>query len=243
MRPMRNPEKTMVQVADLNVQLTRKAVKNLRIMVYPPDGEVRVSSPWAMTDGDIRAAILARLSWIRQHQQQFQQQTPSPVLKYQSGETHSFLGQDYILRVHEVAGRSRIELRDAAFMEMYCPPEAAHAERQALLHKHYRQALKDRIPGIVAHYEPILGVQVAEWGVKRMRTRWGTCNIRARRIWLGLELARYAEICLEYVVLHEMAHLLERLHNDRFKSILDAAMPDWRRVKNQLRSGSADPSC
>ncbi|WP_227485487.1 M48 family metallopeptidase [Acidithiobacillus sp. HP-2] len=235
---MRNPEKTMVQVADLNLQLTRKAVKNLRIMVCPPDGEVRVSAPWAMTDGDIRAAILARLSWIRQHQQQFQHHTPSPVLEYQSGETHSYLGQNYILRVHEMAGRGRIEMCDDAFMEMYCPPEAAQADRQALLHKYYRQALKDRIPNIVAHYEPILGVQVAEWGVKRMRTRWGTCNIRARRIWLGLELARYAEICLEYVVLHEMTHLLERLHNDRFRSILDAAMPDWRRVKNQLRSGS-----
>ncbi len=234
---MRIPESSLLQVADLNLQLTRKAIKSLRIMIYPPDGQIRVSAPLHMSDAAIHAAVLARWPWIKKHQHNFQRQPPALALQYTSGEKHHYLGQSCQLQVYASVGGGRIELRDSAFMEMYCPPEASRADREVLMQSWYRQALKARIPGIIAHYEPVLGVRVAEWGVKRMRTRWGTCNIRARRIWLGLELARYDEICLEYVVLHEMAHLLERLHNARFKAILDHAMPNWQQVKNQLRLG------
>ncbi|WP_414041069.1 M48 family metallopeptidase [Acidithiobacillus sp. M4-SHS-6] len=234
---MRLTEQTLLQVSDLHVQLTRKTIKNLRIMVYPPDGQVRVSAPWSMSDSAVHAAILARLSWIKNHQHQFQNQKASPVLQYRSGEIHTYLGVDYPLQIHPVSGRGRIELHASSGINLYCRPEASRAEREALMLDWHRQTLKSHIPGMIAHYEPILGVQVAEWGVKRMKTRWGTCNIRARRIWLGLELARYPPICLKYVVVHEMAHLLERLHNARFKRILDGAMPGWRTVKNQLRDG------
>ncbi|PKY11649.1 metal-dependent hydrolase [Acidithiobacillus marinus] len=234
---MRLTESTLLQVRDVNVQLTRKTIKSLRIMVSAPDGQVRVSAPWSMTDRAIHAAVLARLAWIKNHQQHFLSQKSHTALEYRSGEIHRYLGRDYPLQVYPTTSRSRIEWHEALGINLFCRPGAAIFEREAVLLAWHRQTLKSRIPGMIAHYEPILGVQVAAWGVKRMKTRWGTCNIGARRIWLGLELARYPQICLEYVVVHEMAHLLERLHNERFKRILDGAMPGWREVKNQLRAG------
>ncbi len=234
---MRIAEPTPLKIQDLQVQLTRKTIKNLRIMVYPPDGQVRVSAPWSMTDSAIHAAVLARLAWIKNHQRQFQNQMTPAVLEYRSGENHRYLGVDYPLLVYPVISRSRIEWHEASGIHLYCRPDASRSERETLILDWHRQTIKSLIPQMIAHYEPILGVQVAAWGVKRMKTRWGTCNIRARRIWLALALARYPQICLEYVVVHEMAHLLERLHNERFKRILDGAMPGWREVKNQLRAG------
>lgn len=228
-------ESYTMQVQDLLVQVVRKSIKNLHLRVYPPNGAVRVTAPWQLNEEAIRAEVLARLTWIKKHQRNFQQQESVAPLNYVSGEKHYYWGRPYFLRVHSVAHAGYIQLHDPNFMDLYCRPEASRTNREALVEAWHRQALKERIPALIAHYEPLMGVRVAEWGVKRMRTRWGTCNIPARRIWLSLGLALHPEICLEYVVVHEMAHLLERLHNDRFKAILDRTMPDWRRVRSQLR--------
>ncbi|MFA7495368.1 MAG: M48 family metallopeptidase [Acidithiobacillus sp.] len=228
-------ESYTMQVQDLLVQVVRKSIKNLHLRVYPPNGAVRVTAPWQITEEAIRAEVLARLTWIKKHQRNFQQQESVAPLNYVSGEKHYYWGEPYFLRVHPVAHAGHIQLQGPNFMDLYCRPEASRINREALVEAWHRQALKERIPALIAHYEPLMGVRVAEWGVKRMRTRWGTCNIPARRIWLSLGLTLHPEICLEYVVVHEMAHLLERLHNDRFKAILDRTMPDWRRVRSQLR--------
>ncbi|MBU2817169.1 M48 family metallopeptidase, partial [Acidithiobacillus ferrooxidans] len=151
--------------------------------------------------------------------------------EYVSGESHYYLGRRYQLRVYPTTQAAHIACQQGYYLDLHVREGASRDHKARVIEDWHRQTLKERIPALIAHYEPIMDVRVAEWGVKRMRTRWGTCNIRARRIWLNLELVHYDVECLEYVVVHEMAHLRERLHNDRFKGILDQAMPDWRAVR------------
>lgn len=226
-----------LQVSDLSVQVVKKPIKNLHLGVYPPTGWVRVAAPLRLSEEAIRAAVLSRLSWIRKQQQKFLGQERISPRAYVSGESHYYLGKRYRLRIHSTTQAGHVELSHARFIDLYCRQGANKDHKERLLQTWHRQNLQERIPELIARYEPILRVKVAEWGIKRMKTRWGTCNIQARRIWLNLDLAQYPEPCLEYVVVHEMTHLLERLHNDRFKGILDRVMPHWRQVKSKLKEG------
>ena len=226
-----------LQVGDLSVRVIKKPIKNMHLGVYPPSGWVRVAAPLRLSEEAIRAAVLSRLTWIRRQQRKFIGQERISPREYVSGESHYYLGRRYRLRVHSTTQAGRVEHSHAHFIDLHCRQGASKDHKERLVLAWHRQSLQERIPGLVAHYEPILGVKVAEWGIKCMKTRWGTCNIRAKRIWLNLDLAQHPEPCLEYVVVHEMAHLLERLHNDRFKNILDRAMPHWRHVKDQLKEG------
>jgi predicted metal-dependent hydrolase len=226
-----------LQIQELSVQVVIKPIKNLHLGVYPPLGRVRVAAPLHLSEDAIRAAVLIRLPWIRKHQHHFQRQDRITPRDYVSGESHYYLGRRYRLRIHPTTQAGRIELKHAHYIDLHCRADATQTSRAGLMQDWHRKTLKARIPSLIAHYEPLLGVGVADWGVKTMKTRWGTCNIRAKRIWLGLELAQYPEACLEYVVVHEMAHLLERHHNDHFKSILDRVLPHWREIKAVLKEG------
>ncbi|MHB8210127.1 MAG: M48 family metallopeptidase [Acidithiobacillus sp.] len=226
-----------LRVNDLSVLVVKKPIKNLHLGVYPPTGWVRVAAPLRLSEEAIRAAVLSRLSWIRKQQRKFLGQERISPREYVSGESHYYLGRRYRLRIHATTQAGRIELTHAHYIDLHCRQGASKDLKERLVQAWHRQSLQERIPELIAQYEPILRVKVAEWGIKRMKTRWGTCNIRARRIWLNLDLAQYPEPCLEYVVVHEMTHLLERLHNDRFKGILDRVMPHWRQVKDKLKEG------
>ena len=231
------PEAYTLEVSDLTVQVVRKRIKNLHLGVYPPEGRVRVTAPWHLSEEAIRAAVLIRLQWIKKHQQNFAQQDRLSPREYVSGESHYYLGRRYRLRVYPTTQAAHVACQQAHYLDLHVREGASRDHKARVIEDWHRQTLKEHIPALIAQYEPIMGVRVAEWGIKRMRTRWGTCNIRARRIWLNLELVHYDEECLEYVVVHEMAHLLERLHNDRFKRILDQVMPDWRAVRAVLKKG------
>ena len=230
-------ESYTLTIHEFTVQVVKKPIKNLHLGLYPPLGRVRVAAPLHLSEEAIRAAVLTRLPWIRKHQRNFQRQDRISPREYVSGESHYYLGRRYRLRVHSTGQAGRIELSHAHFIDLHVRQGATKDYKERLFQDWHRQTLKDRIPLIIGRYEPILRVKVAECGIKRMKTRWGTCNIQAKRIWLNLDLAQYSEPCLEYVVVHEMAHLLERLHNERFKGILDRVMPHWRQVKSKLKEG------
>jgi hypothetical protein len=154
-----------------------------------------------------------------------------------SGESHYFLGQPYTLRVFPQKGPGCVSLQCAPFIDLYVRPGASVLDRQRVLHRWYREELKELVPPLLARWQPVVGVAAAEWGVRMMRTRWGSCNIRARRIWLSLELARKPVECLEYVVVHELTHLLERRHNHRFYGYMDQFLPTWRLARALLAPG------
>lgn len=219
----------LVQIAGLPIDLVRQRMRSLRLTVYA-GGRIRVSVPLHTPAAAIEAFVQARRSWIEKHQQRFATREPAPQLRYESGETVPYLGQAYELLVNPVAGGRPgvVMLPEARQLCLSVPVGSTAAQREAVLTAWYRQQLKQLLPALFAQWEPVVGRAAAAWGVKQMRTRWGTCNIGARRVWLNLELIKRPLPCLEYVLVHELTHLHERLHNARFWGFMDQFMPDWR---------------
>ena len=231
-----SPPSQRIRIHDIEVEVTRKRVKNLNFRIAPPDGRVRLSVPLHVSDAEVRRAIAGRAAWIRKHQAAFQRRKPAPVMEARNGETHWVEGRAYVLKVLERPGPVVVELRDQT-LTLGIASGADTGTRLTALWQWRRELLRRRVPPLIAHWEPRLGVKVAQWRVRRMKTRWGSCNIRARRVWLNLELSARPSACLEYVLVHEMTHLLERGHNARFYGLLDAALPDWRQRRELLRRG------
>ena len=144
------------------------------------------------------------------------------------------MGHPYILNVIESKEKQRVELRDRKYMELYIRPGHTKDKREKLLREWYRKELKALIPEYIQKWEKIIGVKVEDWGVKLMKTRWGTCNVRDKRIWINLELAKKNSRCLDYIIVHEMVHLLERKHNEQFKAYMDRFLPNWKSIKKEL---------
>ena len=218
------------------MEIHRKGIENLHVGVYPPDGKVRVATPLHLDDEAVRLAVVSRLSWIRQQRQGFARQARQSTREMVTGESHYFEGQRYRLNVVERPGNSRVRIANRNSLELRVPPGTDQAGRKRVIDRWYRRRLKARIPDLLAQWEPIVGVSVTDCRVKRMKTRWGSCNIETKRIWLNLELAKKDPLCLEYILVHEMVHLLERHHTDRFRSLMDEFMPDWRLRRDMLNT-------
>jgi predicted metal-dependent hydrolase len=231
-----NTEKLQITVKGLSVQVVRKAIKNLHLGVYPPNGRVRVAVPLRVNDDAVRLALVGKLGWIKRQRTKFEAQPRQSKREMVSGESHYFLGRRYRLRVLTCEGTAKVVLRTKSALELNVRREANAGQRLRVLHRWYRQQLKVLIPPLLAKWQPILGVPVVEWGIKKMKTRWGTCNPDARRIWLNLELAKKPSQCLEYILVHELTHLAERHHNDRFISLMNRHLPNWRQHRQVLNS-------
>jgi predicted metal-dependent hydrolase len=231
-----NTENHHLTIDGLPVFIVRKAIKNLHLGVYPPHGRVRVAVPLAVTDEAVRLAVIGKLGWIKRQRARFEAQPRQSAREMVRGESHYFLGTRYRLRVIEQDGASRVALRNRSAMELYVQPGTSTEQRERVLRRWYRQQLKELIPPLLEKWESVLDVQVAGWGIKKMKTKWGTCCVEARRIWLNLELAKKPVQCLEYIVVHELVHLIERHHNDRFVSIMDKHLPQWRLHRQELNA-------
>ena len=189
------------------MEVVRKDIKNLHLGVYPPKGRVRVAVPLRLDDEAVRLAVISRLGWIRRQQNGFEQQDRQSQREMITGESHYVQGRRYRLDVIEHDGPGTVSLLNTKTLELRVRAGMGRDQREAVLHRWYRQRLRQRIPQLIAQWEPEIGVTVAQWGIKRMKTRWGTCNVEARRIWLNLELAKKPASCLEYILVHEMVHL------------------------------------
>jgi len=227
-------ERHQLEVSGIPVEVVRKDIRNLHLAVYPPHGRVRVAVPLRTTDETVRLAVISRLGWIRKQQRSLEQQERQSQREMVSGESHFVQGRRYRLDVIEQVGVRSAIVRRGKTLELRVPPGRSRDQREALLQQWYRQLLRDRIPELLEKWEPVIGVQVANCGIRRMKTKWGTCNIEARRIWLNLELAKKPPACLEYILVHEMVHLLERHHNDRFVAYMDRFLPQWRTHREEL---------
>ena len=150
------------------------------------------------------------------------------------GESHYFLGQRYRLRIHDYDGPAWVYLRGSTSIDLSCGRGPQPTQRERVLQRWYRRQLKLLVPRLLEKWQPILGVQAAAWGIRKMKTKWGSCNVQARRLWLNLELAKKPEQCIEYIVVHELMHLLERRHNERFVALMDQHLPNWRSRRDEL---------
>ena len=224
----------IITVNDIDVQVVRKGIKNLHLGVYPPDGHVRVAAPEHVSDESVRLAIISKLGWIKKQRQAFKDQPRQSERAYVSGECHYFSGKRYRLELIERAGKGEIKLLKSGKLKMLVKPMASIEYKEKLLNAWYREELKRIIPELLEKWQPIVGIDIDDWGVKRMKTKWGSCNIEKRRIWLNLELAKKPPECLEYILVHELVHLHERNHNDRFKALLDQLLPNWKSTQKTL---------
>lgn len=220
-----------IEVRGLPIEIVRKDIKNLHVGVYPPQGRVRVAVPLRINDDAVRLAVISRLGWIRRQQAGFIKQERQSERDFTTGESHYFQGRRYRLDVVEHDGPSFVHLSSSRTMQLFVRPGN---NREAVVQKWYRQQLRQQIPSLLAKWQPKVGVTVSEVGIRKMKTRWGSCNTSAKRIWLNVELAKKSLACLEYIFVHETIHLLERHHNDRFRSLLDKVMPNWRLVRAEL---------
>ena len=221
-------------VEGIEIKITRKRIKNVNLSVHPPNGEVRISAPFRVKEERIKLFVLSKIKWIAKQQAKFENYKTIKISEYVTGEEHYFLGNKYVLNMINInKNPSKVEIREG-YIDLYIKVGCTKEQREKLLKEWYRKQLKERIPSLIAKWEPIMGVKVEEFGVKQMKTRWGTCNTSAKRIWINLELAKKPPDCLEYIVVHEMVHLLERNHNEKFKAYMNQFLPYWPSIKDQL---------
>lgn len=224
-------------INNIEIMVTKKNIKNIYLSIHPPDGEVRISSPKQVTDDAIRSFVLSKISWIKKQQKKIESQEKIPEKEYVSRESHYYFGQEYLLNViYQSSNKSNVEIRNKKYIDLYVKDGSSKEKRENIMKEWYRKELKTTIPSMIEKWERIMGLKVEEWGVKVMKTRWGTCNPRAKRIWINLELAKKPSHCLEYIIVHEMAHLIEKGHGDKFKAIMDKYYPNWRNVKKELNN-------
>jgi len=225
---------TSLSIEDVTVSVVRKRVKNVNLRVYPPAGDVVVSVPLRMPEGTVRAVVAGRLPWIRQQRSRYRAVPAVPFLEYVDGEEHWLAGERHVLRLVHGRGTTGIAADGRPEIALHVQPFASHAARQRAYDAWLRTHMRALSAELVGHWAPVMGVRVPQLGIKRMKTRWGTCNHREGRVWLNLELVRRPPACLEYVVVHELAHLIVPNHSRSFWAVVDRHLPDWRESRAEL---------
>lgn len=222
-----------IEIGNITVDVFHKKIKNLHLAVHPPEGRVRISSPVRVKDEAIRLFIISKLPWIKRQQKKFREQEREREREFLSRESHYFFGKRYLLNVIEHDGPPGVILKKNT-IDMYVRRGTTTEKRRVIMNEWYRKEIKKVIPELLEKWEKITGVSASQWRVKLMKTRWGTCNIKAKRIWFNLELAKKPVICLEYIIVHELVHLLERHHNEKFLRLMEQFMPQWKKYKEEL---------
>lgn len=222
-----------IQLGDLVIDVELKDIKNIHLSVYPPSGKVRIAAPERMDLDTIRVFAISKLKWIKKQQEAFKNQERETEREYLTRESHYYLGQRYLLKVIQHDSSPKIILKKKE-IQMYVRPETTQEKKQEVLDEWYRSELKRIIPPMIENWEEKIGVKSNEYGIKKMRTKWGTCNHDEKRIWLNLELAKKPLECIEYIVVHELLHIIEPSHNQRFISLLDNFMPKWKFFREEL---------
>ena len=228
-----------IEISGIPVEVNRKNIKNLHLSVLPPYGKVRVSSPMHLSDESISMFVRTKLGWIKKQKEKFDIQPRQSERQYVSGETLYVFGQQYFLRVeYSYKGNSLVLSGNDAILTVR--KESTVKQRESYVNKWYRELLKEKISLYLPKWEKTTGLHCDSWRTKYMTTRWGTCNIEKKRLWFNLQLAKKPLECLEYVILHELAHLKEKTHNKDFVAILDSYMPNWSEVKSKLNNSTLD---
>ncbi len=227
------PTVQTIDLGEITAEVVQKDIKNIHLSVYPPNGRVMIAAPLRMDVETIRIFAISKLGWIKRQQTKLRNQEREAPREYISRESHYYLGVRYLLKVVERDSKQSVAIKHDNLI-LQVKPDTNAEQRQILLQEWYRAQLKALVPHYIAKWEKIMGVQVSEFGIKKMKTKWGTCNTAAKRIWINLELAKKPLECLEYIVVHEMVHLLERSHNARFIAYMNQFLPQWRNLKEEL---------
>jgi len=222
-----------ISLGEITADVTLKDIKNIHLSVYPPNGKVRISAPLRMDLETIRVYALTKLDWIKKQQKKLQEQERETPREYLERESHWVWGRRYLLQIVEEDAPPSIELKHSQLV-LRVRPGADEAKKQAVLDEWYRAQIRQALPPLIEKWERLMGVKVERIFVQRMKTKWGSCNPRAGCIRFNTELAKKPPECLEYILIHEMAHLLEPSHGPRFVALMDRFMPHWKLVREEL---------
>lgn len=222
-----------LELGNITVELVKKNIKNIHLSVYPPTGRVKISAPLRMEDENIRMYVISKLSWIKQQQLKMRKQEREEEKSYSSRESHYYLGNRYLLKIVSANTTPTVYIEHDKMVLVV--KEGMDAEqRQKILQEWYRKQLRTVAEKYIGIWEKRMNVKVEEFGIRKMKTKWGTCNPTAKRIWLNLELARKPIEHIEYIIVHEMTHLHERTHNKKFIAHMNKYIPMWRNVREEL---------
>jgi predicted metal-dependent hydrolase len=223
-----------ITVGNISIDVVRKDIKNLHLGVYPPNGRVRIATPLKIDDESVRLFAISKMAWIKKQQLKFEAQERQSERRFVSGESHYYKGKRYLLNVIYRNAAPKVEIRNMTYIDLYVRIGSTKEQREKVLTEWYRKQLKVQVPALIDKWQKIIGIKLNDWGIKKMKTKWGTCTIASCRIWLNLELAKKPEHCLEYIIVHEMVHLIERNHTDRFIAYMNKFMPQWHLYKEEL---------
>ncbi len=215
------------------ITLERKRIKNMYLRILPPDGRVSVSAPMRMREEEIERFIRLKLTWIRLQQEKLMNRNTHQEQDYVTGEEIYLWGKAYRLVLKETDGKGKVEVSGEEIL-LYVKKQSTREQRKKLLHTWYKKALEQEIPALLAGWEERIGVKANAFHIRDMKTRWGTCHIQKKEICLNLQLVKKSPSCLEYVLVHELVHLLEHSHNHVFKSYMSQFLPNWRSIRNEL---------
>jgi len=226
---------TNITVSGIDITVNKKNIKNMHLSVLPPYGVVRISAPVSVDDDTIRLFVISKIGWIKKQREKFNNQARQSKREYIDGESVYVWGKRYRLMIKHGGKKNKVEIKGDR-LYLYVREKSTVEQRETALNKWYRNLLKEEVPKLIETWQETMGVKAESWGIKNMKTRWGTCNTTDKRIWINLQLAKKPLPCLEYVVVHELTHLLEKSHNEVFVTYMDKFMPEWRMRKNELNT-------
>jgi len=218
---------TTIEIDNITIHVLRKPIKHMHVRIYPPDGTVRVSAPMRLSLRYIRQQLETKREWIHAQREKILQRPISLTPTLQEGETVFFLGEPYAIQVIETTSAPQVLCHEKT-LQLHIKPGTSPLEKHRLLNTWSLKHMQSLVPPLIQKWEPRMGVTVTAWGAKTMKTRWGSCNTHTGRIWLNLTLMQKSKDCIEYVLVHEMVHLLEASHNARFYELMDHFLPEWR---------------
>lgn len=233
---MASTKRSTLKIGGIQVEVQRKKIKNLHLGVYPPNGRVRIAVPLHINDEAARLAVVTKLAWIKRQIRNFENQPRLSPTEAVTGESWYLFGQRLRLSTKIRPGRPTVNKPSKSRLELSMPARCSRKLRLETMDRWYRRQLRDAATPIVEHWQDRLGVSVSFWSVKRMKTRWGSCNPQTRRVWLNSELVKKPIECLEYIIVHELLHLIEPSHGEKFVSLMNKHLPNWEQTRNQLNS-------
>lgn len=225
--------KEVIELGDISIAVTRKDIKNVHLSVHPPDGRVTLSAPADTRSEVARAYAISKIAWIREQQEKLRGQARETQRQFIERESHYLWGRRYLMTVVEVDQKPGVSV-DHKRITLSVRPGSDSAKRAAVIHEWHKSLLHEFIPTLIKKWEPRLDVHVAAYFLQRMKTKWGSCNHQAGHIRLNTELVKKPKDLVEYVVVHEMVHLIEPTHSDRFINLLTEHYPSWREARSEL---------
>ncbi|MFD0750615.1 M48 family metallopeptidase [Mucilaginibacter calamicampi] len=221
-----------IKISNIDIDVSFKDIKNVHLSVHPPNGKVTVSAPLHIDLDTVKIYAATKLSWIKKERSKILKQDRQSHKSYITRESHYLFGKRYLLEVTP-ASKAKVVAHHSK-IELQVPQQFNAEDKHDLLYKFYRTELRNKLTNLISNYAKKMGLEPPDFGIRKMKTKWGSCSIERRHLWFNIELAKKPEACVEYIIVHEMVHLLERHHNKNFTALVDRYYPNWQVQKNIL---------